>query len=194
MSPLEIANVLVSLAEHIAWPIATIVVIFSLREQIQQLLPSIRKLKAGPVELELEKVVAALEQTTKVASAADAKADLAVENLVKQSQVSDVVADESIELIERSPADATVASQVYVTPREKEALQALCKKEFVARTITGVAQDLQVTVATARFFLRSLEGKGLAARAQTSDRQVLWVATPTGRAVASEASQETPSK
>lgn len=62
--------------EHGAWPAAAVVIIVLLRSQLQELIPMIKKLKAGPVEVELERVVKELEKTKQVAAAADAKASV----------------------------------------------------------------------------------------------------------------------
>jgi hypothetical protein len=50
----------------LAWPVATLVLVLALRKQIVELLPHVRKLKAGPVEAEFEREVKAIEAEVEV--------------------------------------------------------------------------------------------------------------------------------
>ena len=52
------------LVEFAAWPVATVVLVLMLRDEIKKLLPSVKKLKAGPVEAEFEREVKELKATT----------------------------------------------------------------------------------------------------------------------------------
>lgn len=56
------------LVEVLAWPATVFGVVLLLRRQIQQLVPLIRKVKAGPVEAEFEREVEKLERTTSPAA------------------------------------------------------------------------------------------------------------------------------
>lgn len=52
------------LVEALAWPVASVVLVFLLREQIKQLIPHIKRFKAGPVEAEFERQIAELTTST----------------------------------------------------------------------------------------------------------------------------------
>ncbi|MBS0416935.1 MAG: hypothetical protein JSR66_04430 [Proteobacteria bacterium] len=52
--------------EAFAWPATTIALVILLRSEIRQLLPFVKKLKAGPVEAEFERDVKALKHETPV--------------------------------------------------------------------------------------------------------------------------------
>ncbi len=51
------------LVEALAWPVATLALVLLLRKQIVDLLPYVKKLKAGPVEAEFEREVKELKAT-----------------------------------------------------------------------------------------------------------------------------------
>ena len=181
---METAALIVALAQHAAWPAASVVIVFALRREIRQLLPNIKKLKAGPLEVELEKVAEKLEETRKLASAADAKADLAVERLGEKEEEE---SEGSVVLAETSSSNQTVQSQVMVTPNQRQVLKALSSDRFVARTLSGIAKESEISIKTTQLHLSNLVEKGLAAKARASDGRILWVLTPTGRAIATEA-------
>jgi predicted transcriptional regulator len=181
---MDIATFFIALAQHAAWPVASVVIVFALRKEIRQLLPSIRKFKAGPLEVELEKVAEKLEETRKLASGADAKADLAVERLGEKEEEE----SEGSALLAGTPSvNQTIQSQVVVTPNQRLVLRALNNDKFVARTLTGIAKEAAISIRTAQLQLANLVEKGLVAKAHASDGRILWVLTPTGRAVANEA-------
>lgn len=50
------------LVESLAWPIAAVVLVVLLRDDIRKLVPSIKRFKAGPVEAEFEREVKALRE------------------------------------------------------------------------------------------------------------------------------------
>lgn len=52
------------LVEALVWPGAVVAVVLLLKKELRQLVPLLRKLKAGPVEAEFEREVASLEQAT----------------------------------------------------------------------------------------------------------------------------------
>lgn len=62
--------------EASAWPIAAVLIALFLRKELQALLPLIKKLKAGPVELELEHLKKEIDSTKHIAQAADVKAKI----------------------------------------------------------------------------------------------------------------------
>lgn len=49
---------------HLAWPVGAVVAVALLRNEIKQLLPFVKRLKAGPVEAEFEREVKELRATT----------------------------------------------------------------------------------------------------------------------------------
>jgi hypothetical protein len=50
--------------EALAWPVASVVLVALLREEIAKLVPFLKRLKAGPVEAEFERDVRALQEST----------------------------------------------------------------------------------------------------------------------------------
>lgn len=52
------------LVESLSWPVAAVVLVSLLRDDIRKLVPSIKKVKAGPVEAEFEREVKALKEIT----------------------------------------------------------------------------------------------------------------------------------
>lgn len=50
------------LVEFLAWPVAAVVLVAVLRTELRQLLPHVKKLKAGPVEAEFEREVKELQK------------------------------------------------------------------------------------------------------------------------------------
>ena len=52
-----------NLVEFLAWPIASVLLVFLLRGEIKRLLPYIKRLKAGPLEAEFEREIKELKAT-----------------------------------------------------------------------------------------------------------------------------------
>ena len=167
--------------EHGTWPAAAFGIIYILRAQLKELLPSIKKFKAGPIELELERVVKELERTKQVAEAADAKA-------------TDVAAkfDEDEDKQDSSPStvDAKHTSQVRELPLseiELKVLKAMVSSRFVTRSASGVAKDSGISKAAVQTTYGSLIAKGLVEQTKNSEGNPRWVVTGLGRTIASEA-------
>lgn len=51
---------------HLAWPVGAVIIIALLRNEIKQLLPFVKRLKAGPVEAEFERQVKELSATAEL--------------------------------------------------------------------------------------------------------------------------------
>jgi hypothetical protein len=178
---LDTLTFIAKLVEHAAWPLAGITAVWLLRKEVQGLLGAIRRLKAGPVEVEIEKVVAELRETKQIAATADAKADLAVERLgATEPDVPDgIEIPEGTESIEfRFPANVTV------TQNERNVLVSLLDGHYTARSMTGVSKATELSTTTVNRTLASLVSKGLSAKIKSSDGRILWVATAAGKAVA----------
>lgn len=56
------------LVEFLAWPVASLLVVVFLRKQISDLLPHVKKFKAGPIEAEFERELKELRATAPVDS------------------------------------------------------------------------------------------------------------------------------
>lgn len=68
---MDLLTFVAKLVEVLAWPVATVVLVVLLRQEIAALAPFIRKLKAGPLEAEFEREVRELRsavETTKSVS------------------------------------------------------------------------------------------------------------------------------
>ena len=169
------------LLEHGAWPAAAFGIIYLLHSQLQDLLLSIKKLKAGPVEVELERVVKELEKTKQVAAAADAKATVVA---AKFDEV-----DDNAESAPGEPATVKSASEATVplTEIELKVLKAMVGSRFVTRSVSGVAKDAGLSKAAVQATYGSLISKGLVEQTKNSEGSLRWVVTALGRTIASEA-------
>ena len=167
--------------EHGAWPAAAFGIIYLLRTQLQDLLPSIKKFKAGPVELELERVVKELERTKQVAEAADAKATVVAEKFDEGDarQAAPVQ-------VEGAPIAAPVR-ELPLSEIELKVLKAMVNSRFVTRSLSGVAADSGLSKASVQTTYGSLIAKGLVEQTKNSEGNLRWVVTALGRTVASEA-------
>lgn len=91
-----------NLVESLAWPMAAVVLVALLRDDIRKLVPFIKRLKAGPVEAEFEREVKALRE-----AAAEAPKGAAVQ--------PDVASKEFLfQLAELHPRSAILESWVRV--------------------------------------------------------------------------------
>ena len=63
MNSLEFISELV---KALAWPVAILIIVMLLREEIAKLMPSLRKFKAGPLEAEFEQEVKAITESVNV--------------------------------------------------------------------------------------------------------------------------------
>jgi predicted transcriptional regulator len=169
------------LLEHGAWPAAAFGIIYLLRTQLQELLPSIKKFKAGPVEVELERVVKELERTKQVAAAADAKATVVAAKFDEEDDKSDFTPNEAM------PPKSAAESAVPLTEIELKVLKAMVSSRFVTRSVSGVAKDSNLSKAAVQSTYGSLIAKGLVEQTKNSEGNPRWVVTALGRTIASEA-------
>jgi predicted transcriptional regulator len=167
--------------EHGAWPAAAFGIIYLLRTQLQELLPSIKKFKAGPVEVELERVVKELEKTKQVAAAADAKATVVAAKFDEEDDKSDSAPSEAVSL--KSAAERAVP----LTEIELKVLKSMVSSRFVTRSVSGVAKDANLSKAAVQTTYGSLIAKGLVEQTKNSEGNPRWVVTALGRTIASEA-------
>lgn len=160
-----------------AWPVAAVAIAYGLREQLNALMPLIKKFKAGPVELELEHIKKDLDDAKAQAASAEAKANVIAEKFDEGGQgelatpEADYVATEAT-----SPLSET----------EAKVLKAMCESRFATRTISGVAKDAQLTKAAVQVTYGSLISKGLVDQTTNKDGQPRWFVTSLGRTVANE--------
>lgn len=167
--------------EHGAWPAAAFGILYLLRSQLQELLPSIKKFKAGPVEVELERVAKELEKTKQVAEAADAKATVIADKFDEEDDKSELMRSEAV-----APKSAS-ESAVPLTDIELKVLKAMVSSRFVSRSVSGVAKDANLTKAAVQTTYGSLIAKGLVEQIKNSEGSPRWVVTALGRTIASEA-------
>jgi predicted transcriptional regulator len=167
--------------EHGTWPAAAFAIIYLLRSQLQELLPSIKKFKAGPVEVELERVVKELEKTKQVAAAADAKATVVAAKFDEEDDKSDSAPGQAM------PMKSVSESAVPLTEIELKVLKAMVNSRFVTRSVSGVAKDSTLSKAAVQTTYGSLIAKGLVGQVKNSEGNPRWVVTALGRTIASEA-------
>ena len=167
--------------EHGAWPASAFGIIYLLRAELQALLPSIKKFKAGPVEVELERVVKELEQTKQVAAAADAKATVVAAKFDEEDDSSGRTPGEAL------PSESAAESVVPLTEIELKVLKAMVSSRFVTRSVSGVAKDSSLSKAAVQSTYGSLIAKGLVEQTKNSEGNPRWIVTALGRTIASEA-------
>ena len=165
--------------EHAAWPAAAFGIIYILRAQLKELIPSIKKFKAGPVELELERVVKELEKTKQVAEAADAKATVVAAKFDEDEDRQDPPNTESAKAAARP-------REIPLSEIELKVLKAMVNSRFVSRSASGVAKDSGLTKAAVHTTYGSLIAKGLVEQIKNSEGNPRWVVTGLGRTIASE--------
>jgi len=81
---------------------------------------------------------------------------------------------------EDSPTQFGKLSVIQVSPKEKEALKALRSSSFTFRSVGGIAEQLEVSRATAVRLLHDLSEKGLVSHSVTSKRRSIWSITEQG--------------
>lgn len=169
---------LTKLLEHAAWPAAAIVIVLALRKEIQSLLATVKKFKAGPVEVELEQVVKELEATKKVAAAAEATAQVVAAKL-----------DESEEqpVENTSPICSSEKAAPPANETELRVLKAIVESKFVSRTVSGVAKETGLSKGLVQTTYGALISKGFLEQITNSEGNLRWRATSSGRVVAHEA-------
>jgi hypothetical protein len=167
--------------EHGAWPAAGLGIVWLLRAQLQELLRSIKKFKAGPVEVELERVSKELEKTKQVAAAADAKATVVAAKFDEEDDKSDSASSEAT--VVKSSSEGAVP----LTEIELKVLKAMVNSRYVSRSMSGVANDSNLSKAAVQTTYGSLIAKGLVEQIKNGEGNPRWVVTGLGRTIASEA-------
>lgn len=161
-----------------AWPAAAVAIVLLLRRELQAVIPMIKTFQAGPVKIELERVVKELEATKKVAAAADAKAQVVAAKLDE--------ADDNAESGTRSLAWADSIAALQIAPVERQVLKAITESRFATRSITGVAKDTGLSRAIVQVTYGKLIEKGLLEQTKNDDEKLRWYPTSLGRVVANE--------
>ena len=175
---MDVLTFLTKLLEFGAWPAAGLAIILVLRKELQTLLPSIKKFKAGPVEVELERVVKEVEAIKKVAEAAEAKAEVIAAKL-----------DEGDERIQFPRAESTIEASAtpLLTEIELKVLRAMIDSRFVTRSVSGVAKESGLSKAMVQATYGSLIAKGLVEQTTNKEGSPRWLVTSSGRIAANEA-------
>ena len=169
---------LTKLLQYGAWPAAAFAIVFALRKEIQSVLSTVKRFKAGPVEVELERVVKELEATKKVAAAAEATAQVVADKLDEGEDRSGPKPS-SINSIDNQ---AAVASEI-----ELRVLKAIVESRFVSRTVSGIAKEADLSKGIVQATFGALISKGLLEQITNADGNLRWRATSLGRVVAHEA-------
>ena len=169
---------LTKLLEFGAWPAAAIAVILVLRKELQALLPNIKKFKAGPLEVELERVVKELEATKKIAAAAEATAQVVAAKLDE--------GEDKTEAVKASPG-AETKSTPPVSEIELKVLKAMVESRFITRSMSGVAKDSSLSKAIVQATFGALIAKGMVEQVENAEGNFRWRVTALGRVVANEA-------
>lgn len=63
---LDTLSFIAKLLDALAWPVASVVLVFALRKEIRSLVPLVKKLKAGPLEAEFERQISELRSIVEV--------------------------------------------------------------------------------------------------------------------------------
>jgi hypothetical protein len=166
------------LLEFGGWPLAAVVIVLVLRKELQALLSNIKKLKAGPVEVELDRVVKELEATKKLAAAAEATAQVVAAKLDEDEDKSEIV---------REMSDAKNETTLPVSELELKVLKTMVESRFVTRSISGVAKDANLSKAVIQATYGTLIAKGMIEQVENADGNLRWRVTSIGRVVANEA-------
>jgi hypothetical protein len=171
-------TLLSKLLEFGAWPLAAIAIILVLRKEIQALLQNVKKFKAGPLEVELERVVKELEATKKVAAAAEATAQVVAAKLDEGEDKTDL-------------PRATLSSEAKPAPPvseiELKVLKTMVESKFVTRSVSGVAKDANLSKAVVQATYGALIGKGMIEQVENAEGNLRWRVSALGRVVANEA-------
>ena len=169
---------LAKLLEYGAWPIAAIAIVALLRGELRALIPAIKKFKAGPIEVELERVAKELEVTKKVAQNAEAKADVVVAKFDEVDPPTETATPASSE---------RTHEMASVTEREIKVLRAMTNSRFALRSMTGVARETELSKAEVQSTYGALIEKGLLEQTKNKEGNPRWFPTALGRIVANEA-------
>lgn len=119
---MDTLSFLANIIEHLAWPTSTVVVVLLVRKELKTLLSLVRRVKAGPVEAEFEREVAALAakepeakdaNQTIVANRPERLALFQIAEASPRAAIMDAWAN-----IERSVGHAVSRTALYVPERE----------------------------------------------------------------------------
>lgn len=152
-----------NLVSSLAWPIAIVVIVISMRAQIASLITNIKKLKAGSIEAEFEKLEQEVQEVREKAEAVSTKFD---------------EVDDAEEVDDQSTDD------VEITDIEGKVLKAIIESRYVMRSITGVANDAGLTKVVVKNTYYDLVSKGLLRRTKDKERRLRWYLTSSGHRVA----------
>ena len=168
------------LIEFAAWPIAAIVVTVCLRNELRVLIPLIKKLKAGPIEVELEQMKKEIAATKTIAVAAEEKVEVVV------SSFDDGDASQKSKSLENRAHDDDEQTASLLSVTERQVLDAMCESNFVFRSVSGVAKATGLSKAAVQVTFGSLIAKALLEQTKNKEGQIRWYVTGLGRIVAAE--------
>jgi DNA-binding MarR family transcriptional regulator len=173
---MECLTFIAKFAEATAWPIAAVVIAFGFRDQVKLIAPLIKRLKAGPLEVELEQIKQELDGTKAQVASAEAK----VEVIAAKFDESEVDVQSTGASLETQGGESPLSSV------EKTVLSAMCRGDFATRTVSGVAKQTALTAATVQSTYGSLMAKGLVEQTKNKEGKPRWFVTSLGRVVANE--------
>ena len=176
---MDYPSIFIKLLEFGAWPAAAVLIVLLLRRELRPLIPMIRKLKAGPVEIELERVVKELAETKKVAEEAQAIVQVVAAKLDE--------GDEKADLEDQATQGSGAVDTLQVTAIEKQVLKAITESRFATRSITGVAKDTGLSRQVVQITYGKLIEKGLLEQTKNAEDRLRWYPSALGRIVANEA-------
>lgn len=153
-----------NLASSLAWPIAAVVIAFSMRVQLGTLLSNIKKIKAGSLEAEFEKLEQEVQEVREKAEAVSTKFDDVVDD-------TEEIDDQSIDNVE-------------ITEIEQKILKSIIDSRYAMRSIAGVASDTGLTKVVVKKAYYDLVNKGLLRRTKNRERRLRWYLTSSGHRVA----------
>jgi exonuclease VII small subunit len=177
---MDILTFISKLFEYCSWPATTFGIFYLFRSQLKELIPSIRKLKAGPVEVELERVVKELEKAKQVAAAADAKATVVAAKFDEDDDNLDFVPEESM------PHKLERGKVPLLSKIESLVLEKMVNSRFITRSVSGVAAESKLSTAVVRTTYGSLVSKGLVEPTTNVDGAPRWFVTALGRTISNE--------
>lgn len=179
------------LVEFLAWPAGLAASAFILRKEIKDLLPSITKLEAGPLKVELariEKKVADVEEKTNVViekiglSEGDTQPNAPIANAKPTGSPAQSTSAPSVDHPAPTPTSQGLPdSRVADSPANRlRILGALDHREFAMRSLSGIAADTGIHAAAVRAILQLLMEQGLVSETINSEGKVRYFLTSTG--------------
>lgn len=146
----------------LAWPIATVIIALSLKTQLINLLGNLKKFKAGSFEAEFQKLEEKVKEAKDKADAVSTKFD------------------------EADDVDETEKEKEYlvdVSENERKVLESIINSQFVMRSVTGVANDTNLSKAAVNRIYSVLIDKGLLSQTKNKDGKLRWYPTNLGRRI-----------